>query len=247
MRSFVLSVTSCTRTTLRTRAQQRTRTTATRSATTPVSQIANAPDLRVGRKLWLSQCVWVAPRSGGHFHSILGPPSAWYATRIPRYATPGSRCKWFPATHSGGETPKWLGRQWRCMYITCGDLSLQKIIFCLATLRSRLLMHGSAVRGLRLIDTSRRDARDLSCLHGRDGASRKVRASANEVKDGGGYGHPLTHEPVFQRDKRIIERSVPTHLNVSFVSVCAVCCVAPARPKPGRSRQIASQPAAPAI
>ena len=26
----------------------------------------------------------------------------------------------------GGETPKWLGRQWRCMYITSGDLSLQK-------------------------------------------------------------------------------------------------------------------------
>ena len=135
----------------------------------------------------------------------------------------------------------------RRMRITSGDLPLQKTVFCLPTLWSRLLMHGSAVRGLRLIDTSRRDARDLSCLHGRDGASRKVRASANEVKDGGGYGHPLTHEPVFQRDKRIIERSVPTHLNVSFVSVCAVCCVAPARPKPGRSRQIASQPAAPAI
>ena len=68
-------------------------------------------------------------------------------------------------------------------------------------------MHGSAVRGLRLIDTSRRGARDLSCLHGRDCAARKVRASASEVKGGGGYGHPLTHGPVFQRDKRIIERS----------------------------------------
>ena len=53
-------------------------------------------------------------------------------------------------------------------------------------------MHGSAVRGLRLIDTSRRGARDLSCLHGRDCAARKVRASASEVKDGGGYDHPLT-------------------------------------------------------
>ena len=70
-------------------------------------------------------------------------------------------------------------------------------------------MHGSAVRGLRLIDTSRRGARYLSCLYGRDGAARKVRASASEVKDGGGYGHPLTHGPVFQRDKRIIESLIP--------------------------------------
>ena len=88
--------------------------------------------------------------------------------------------------------------------------SNQKTIFCLATLLSRLLMLRSAVRGLRLIDTPRRGARDLSCLHGRDCAARKVRASASEVKDGGGYDHPLTHRPVFQRDKRIIERSVPT-------------------------------------
>ena len=71
-------------------------------------------------------------------------------------------------------------------------------------------MHGSAVRGLRLIDTPRRGARDLSCLHGRDCAARKVRASASEVKGGGGYDHPLTHGPVFQRDRRIIERSVPS-------------------------------------
>ena len=70
-------------------------------------------------------------------------------------------------------------------------------------------MHGSAVRGLRLIDTPRRGARDLSCLHGRDCAARKVRASASEVKDGGGYDHPLTHGPVFQRDKRIIESLIP--------------------------------------
>ena len=90
------------------------------------------------------------------------------------------------STHlsSGGETPKkMLGRQWRWMYITCGDLPLQKTVFCLATLRSRLLMHDSAVRGgVRLIDTSRRGARDLSFLHGRDCAARKVRASASEVK-----------------------------------------------------------------
>ena len=99
--------------------------------------------------------------------------------------------------------------------ITRGDLPLQKTIFCLATLLSRLLMHGSAVRGLRLIDTPRRGARDLSCLHGRDCAARKVRASASEVKGGGGYGHPLTHGPVFQRDKRIIERSGPSLLNRS--------------------------------
>ena len=65
------------------------------------------------------------------------------------------------------------------------------------------------VRGLRLIDTSRRGARGLSCLYGRDCAAGKVRASASEVKGGGGYGHPLTHGPSFQRDKRIIERSVP--------------------------------------
>ena len=71
-------------------------------------------------------------------------------------------------------------------------------------------MHGSAVRGLRLIATSRRGARDLSCSHGGDCAARKVRASASEVKGGGGYDHPLTHRPVFQRDKRIIERSVPS-------------------------------------
>ena len=70
-------------------------------------------------------------------------------------------------------------------------------------------MHRSAVRGLRLIATSRRGARDLSCLHGGDCAARKVRASASEVKDGGGYDHPLTHGPVFQRDKRIIERLAP--------------------------------------
>ena len=91
-----------------------------------------------------------------------------------------------------------------------GDLPLQKTIFCLATLLSRLLMLRSAVRGLRLIDTPRRGARDLSCLHGRDCAARKVRASASEVKDGGGYDHPLTHGPVFQRDKRIIERLAPS-------------------------------------
>ena len=114
------------------------------------------------------------------------------------------------ARNSGGETPKLMGRQWRWMYITRGDLPLQKTSFCLATLLSRLLMHGSAVRGLRLIDTPRRGARDLSCLHGRDCAARKVRASASEVKDGGGYDHPLTHRPVFQRDKRVIESLVPT-------------------------------------
>ena len=107
------------------------------------------------------------------------------------------------------------GQSTTSMYITRGDLPLQKTIFCLATLRSRLLMHGSAVRGLRLIDTSRRGARDLSCSHGGDCAARKVRASASEVKGGGGYGHPLTHGPVFQRDKRIIERLVPTLLNRS--------------------------------
>ena len=106
---------------------------------------------------------------------------------------------------SGGETPKLMGFLLRQMEITRGDLPLQKTILCLATLRSRLLMHRSAVRGLRLIATSRRGARDLSCLHGGDCAARKVRASASEVKGGGGYGHPLTHGPVFQRDKRIIE------------------------------------------
>ena len=52
--------------------------------------------------------------------------------------------------------------------ITRGDLPLQKTIFCLETFLSRLLMHGSAVRGLRLIATSRRGARDLSCSHGGD-------------------------------------------------------------------------------
>ena len=107
---------------------------------------------------------------------------------------------------SGGETPKLVGCLLRACTITRGDLPLQKTIFCLATLRSRLLMHGSAVRGLRLIATSRRGARDLSCSHGGDCAARKVRASASEVKGGGGYDHPLTHGPVFQRDKRIIER-----------------------------------------
>ena len=113
---------------------------------------------------------------------------------------------------SGGETPIILGRKLRRMYITCGDLPLQKTIFCLATLLSRLLMHGSAVRGLRLIATSRRGARDLSCSHGGDCAARKVRASASEVKYGGGYGHPLTHGPVFQRDKRVIESLIPAFL-----------------------------------
>ena len=76
-------------------------------------------------------------------------------------------------------------------------------------------MHGSAVRGLRLIDTSRRGARDLSFLHGRDGAAQKVRASASEVKGGGGYDHPLTHGPVFQRDRRTIESLMPALLNRS--------------------------------
>ena len=86
-------------------------------------------------------------------------------------------------------------------------------IFGPETLRSRLLMRGSAVRGPRLIDTSRRGARDLSCLHGRDCAARKVRASASEVKGGGGYDHPLiTHGPVFQRDRRIIESLIPETL-----------------------------------
>ena len=70
-------------------------------------------------------------------------------------------------------------------------------------------MHGSAVRGLRLIDTSRLGARDLGCLHGRDCAARKVYALASEVKDGGEYGHPLPHGPAFQRDKRIVESLIP--------------------------------------
>jgi hypothetical protein len=112
--------------------------------------------------------------------------------------------------HSGGETAELVGRKLRRMYITRGDLPLQKTIFCLATLRSRLLMHRSAVRGLRLIATSRRGARDLSCSYGGDCAARKVRASASEVKGGGGYGHPLTHGPVFQRDNRIIESLTST-------------------------------------
>ena len=38
----------------------------------------------------------------------------------------------------------------------------QKTIFWLATLRSRLLVHGSAVRGLRLIDTPHRGGRHSS-------------------------------------------------------------------------------------
>ena len=90
----------------------------------------------------------------------------------------------------------------------------RKTSFCLATSLSRLLMLPSAVRGLRLIATSRRGrgARDLSCSHGGDCAARKVRASASEVKGGGGYGHPLTHGPVFQRDNRIIERLGPETL-----------------------------------
>ena len=115
----------------------------------------------------------------------------------------GSEVQWWRNAKIGG-------RQLRRCTITRGDLPLQKTIFCLATLLSRLLMHGSAVRGLRLIDTPRRGARDLSCSHGGDCAARKVRASASEVKGGGGYGHPLTHGPVFQRDKRIIERSGPS-------------------------------------
>ena len=113
------------------------------------------------------------------------------------------------ALGSGGETPSLVGLFTTPCTITRGDLPLQKTIFCLATLRSRLLMHGSAVRGLRLIATSRRGARDLSCSHGGDCAARKVRASASEVKGGGGYDHPLTHGPVFQRDRRIIERLAP--------------------------------------
>ena len=44
---------------------------------------------------------------------------------------------------------------------------------------------------------------------------KKVRASASKVKDGGGYDHPLTHGPVFQRDKRIIESLIPSLLNRS--------------------------------
>ena len=51
----------------------------------------------------------------------------------------------FRSGGSGGETPKFVGRQWRCMYITCGDLPLQKPLFCLAIMWSRLLMNGSAV------------------------------------------------------------------------------------------------------
>ena len=64
-------------------------------------------------------------------------------------------------TNSGCETPIMLDGQWRWMYMARGDLPLQKTIFCLATLRSRSLVHGSAARGLRLIDTLRRGARDL--------------------------------------------------------------------------------------
>ena len=109
-----------------------------------------------------------------------------------------------------GETPKLVGFLLRHVQsLVAGDLPLQKTIFCLATLRSRLLMHGSAVRGRQLIATSRRGARDLSCSHGGGSAARKVRASASEVKGGGGYDHPLTHGPVFQRDKRIIESLIP--------------------------------------
>ena len=94
-------------------------------------------------------------------------------------------------------------------WIDVETFHFRKIIFCLATLLSRLLMLRSAVRGPRLIDTSRRGARDLSCLHGRDCTARKARASASEVKGGGGYGHPLTHGPVFQRDKKTIGSLMP--------------------------------------
>ena len=124
-------------------------------------------------------------------------------------------CVWAspePPTCQWWRNAKTVGRFTTPCTITRGDLPLQKTIFCLATLRSRLLMHRSAVRGLRLIATSRRGARDLSCSYGGDCAARKVRASASEVKGGGGYGHPLTHGPVFQRDKRIIGSLVPETL-----------------------------------
>ena len=91
-------------------------------------------------------------------------------------------------------------------------------------------MHGSAVRGLQLIDMSRRGARDLGCLHGRDCAARKVRASASEVKDGGGYDHPLTHGPVFQRNKRIIERLAPGFGDVPARASAAVRSLLPVEP-----------------
>ena len=112
--------------------------------------------------------------------------------------------------------------------ITRGDLPLQKTIYCLATLRSRLLMQRSAVRGLRLIATSRRGARDLSCSHGGDSAARKVRASASEVKGGGGYDHPLTHGQVFQRDKRLSNDRDALSLTVRTV----------ARRRFGRSKRV---------
>ena len=84
------------------------------------------------------------------------------------------------------------------------------------TLWFRLLMHGSAVRGIRRIATSRRGAQDLSCLHGRDFAAREIRASASEVKGGGGYGHPLTHGPVFEpaADARLCCARAPAHRHV---------------------------------
>jgi len=100
--------------------------------------------------------------AGGALEGLAGPCEA--GARTGGRQEQGNRQRKGSATPSasGGETPKLMGRQYRWKNITCGDLPLQKTIFCFATLRSRLLMHGSAVRGLRLIDTSRRSARDLS-------------------------------------------------------------------------------------
>ena len=123
------------------------------------------------------------------------------------YSTSGAGQWWRNGRIGGLFTTSHVHHSWRP--------PLQKTVFCLATFRSRLLMHGSAVRGLRLIATSRRGARDLSCSHGGDCAARKVRASVSEVKNGGGYDHPLTHGPVFQRDKRVIERLAPGLLDLS--------------------------------
>ena len=127
---------------------------------------------------------------------------------------------------SGGETPKWLGRQWRCLdvhhswrpFTSENNFMSRNLAEPVADARlcyARAPAHRHAAPRCPRSEL-------FTCLHGRGCAARKVRASASEVKGGGGYGHPLTHGPVFRGTKGLS--------NVYYRKPCSVVLILTRRP-----------------